>query len=129
VAALLPVLAGGGCGGGPGTPPDISGAPKQAADTVDALGRAIARRHFREVCDKLLTSQARELAGGTDCAPLLRRAAAGLRSPRIRITGIDLTGKTARIKVITTAVGQPPIADTLELVRVGRRYRVSALVR
>jgi hypothetical protein len=117
------------CGGGDGKAPAIEGAPRQAATAVQALERAVSRRDFRAVCADLLTREARRLAGGSDCAALMARSAEGLRRPRIKIRKIEINGDKARVEVLTSAAGERPVRDVLELVRGGGRYRIASLTR
>jgi hypothetical protein len=115
-----------GCGGS-SAPKPISGAPARVAVAVQALERATARGDFEEVCDELMTARARRLSGGRDCAERLRRAAARLRDPRIRIDRIEVEGEQASVRVTTTARGQGPVTETLELVRERGRFRIASL--
>jgi hypothetical protein len=125
-AAVL--LAPVGCSiGGDDEPKPVSGVPKEIAATVDALERAVDRRDFAAVCDKLFTTGARKRAGGRQCAAELRSAAEGLRGPTIEIRAIDLKGDRASVRVATTAEGQDRVTDTLELRRQGGRWLVEAL--
>jgi hypothetical protein len=124
VASLL--LAG--CSlGGDEEPRPATGATKQVAEAVGSLDQAIRRRDFRTICDRLFTVGARRRAGGRDCPRLLRSTVAGLKRPSIRIVGIELTGAKAKVRVQSRAAGQRSLADTINLVRQGARYRVEAL--
>jgi hypothetical protein len=120
------LAAGAGCGGS-GDPKPITGAPARVAEAVQALERATARRDFKRVCDELLTAGARRLSGGRDCAERLGRVAANLREPRIRIDRIEVEGEQASVRVTTTARGQGPVTETLELVRERGRFRIASL--
>ena len=124
VAPLL--LAGCSLGGDEETRP-ATGATRQIAETVGSLDQAIRRRDFRTVCDRLFTAGARRRAGGRDCPRLLRSTVAGLRRPSIQIVAIELSGEKAKVRVRSRAAGQPPLTDTINLVRQGGGYRVEAL--
>jgi hypothetical protein len=103
------------------------GAAARLAATVDRLERATAERDYAAICDDLLTSAARERAGGPDCARLLRRAAKDIRRPSIEIRGIEVAGERATVRILTSAQGQAPLEDDLELRRQGGSWRVEAL--
>ncbi|HEY7633825.1 MAG TPA: hypothetical protein VH817_24205 [Thermoleophilaceae bacterium] len=57
----------------------------------------------------------------------MRHGAAHLRGERIRIRGIVVQNGGASVDVTTTAEGQAPVGDTLQLVFEDGRYRVSRL--
>jgi hypothetical protein len=88
-----------------------------AAAVIDALELATAERDFDRVCGRLFTEALRRRTGGEDCPALLRRTTAGLRDPRIEVESIDLGGHAATVRVMTTAEGQAPVAETIQLVR------------
>jgi hypothetical protein len=105
----------------------LRGASKEVAATVQALDRAVRKRDWRAVCDRLFTSAARERAGGKDCARLASSSAGALRGPRIELVGIEVSRGGAQARVRTQARGQAPLIDTLTLRRVGGRYRIESL--
>jgi hypothetical protein len=105
----------------------VRGAPREIVVAVSHLERAVARRDWRTVCDRLFTSSARRRAGGSDCPRRLATYAQGLRRPRIRLLSIFISGPRARVRVSSRAAGQPPIRDQIELLRVGRAWRIDAL--
>lgn len=59
----------------------------------------------------------------------MARSAEGVRRPRIEIRKIEINGEKARVDVLTSAAGERPVADVLELVRSGDRYRIASLAR
>jgi hypothetical protein len=124
----MAVLALSGCslGGGEEAKP-ARGAPSAVAATMQALDQAIRARDFRGVCNEIFSAAARRRAGGADCERLLRSAAANVRRPRIHILAIRIERGRATVRVRTTAAGQRPLVDEVELVREGGGYRVSAL--
>jgi hypothetical protein len=94
---------------------------------VERLERAIARGDWTVVCRDLFTAAARRRAGGEACPRLLRADAEGLRRPRIRVLGIDVEGRRASVQVRTSARGQQPLTDVIDLRRQDGTYRVEAL--
>ena len=113
--------------GGDEEPKAARGAPREVAAVVTELDRATRARDFAAVCNELFTPSARERAGGDDCARLLRSSARDVRRPKIEIAGIVVRGDRATVKVRSSAQGQPPLGDELELVRQGGRYRIESL--
>ena len=128
VAAALIGLASGGCGASE-PPPPITGAPKEVSDTVRALERATDAKDFNTMCFDLFSDQVRAQAGGVRCPALLRRTAKDVEAPRIRVRTIRLQGDAASVRVETRTRDQPPVPDTIELVRQRGRYRISSLGR
>ena len=124
---VLTAVALGSCGGEDEEPKPISGPAKQVAATITSLERATAKRDFDTVCDELLAAAVRRQAGGGACAGQLRRTAAGVREPRIRIRKIDIEGDKATVAVTTRARGQAPAEDTVVLVRDDGQWRISQL--
>ena len=126
--ATIVMLAPSGCSlGADDEPKPASGAPAQIADTVDRLERAVAQQDFATICDQLFTAEARERAGGEECARQLRSAAEGVERPRIEVERIDVREDRATVRVRTEAEGQALVSDELQLRRQGGRWLVEAL--
>ena len=98
-------------------------------DAVAALQHDLLTRNWAHICAEVFSSQARLQAGGDDCPDFVRRGAAGLRGERIRVRSIDVLGRKASANVVTTAEGQAPVAQTIELVFENGRFRIDALAR
>jgi len=129
LSGLLSLVVLSGCAGGDSgsDPPPAEGAPRAVTETIDRLERATIQRDFAAICDELLTSEARERAGGGDCIRLLRSTGAEVRRPEIRVLSIQIDGDRADVRVRTTAAGQAPVEETIQLVREGDGYRIAAL--
>jgi hypothetical protein len=126
--ATIALLASSGCSlGSDEEAKPASGPAAEVAATVARLERAVTTRDFATVCDQLFTAQARKRAGGDECERQLRSAAEGVRRPTIEIEAIDVRGRTAAVKVRTTAVGQASARDELRLRREDGRWLVEAL--
>ncbi len=132
VAALAAlVLAGvlllGGSGDSRDEPRPITGPGKQVADVVSRLELATRRRQFEVVCDQLFTRAARARAGGGNCVRLLHSTARDVRRPRIRLLSVRIAGNRAQARVRTLAEGQTAVEETIDLLREGGSYRITAL--
>lgn len=126
-AALVAVVLAG-CGGGETPKPKpIEGPAKEVAATIQAFERATAQGDFATVCRDLFSAAVRERAGGARCVSMLRRTAADVRGPRIRIRRITVADGKATVDVTTSTRDQAPAADSIELVRVDGRWRISEL--
>jgi hypothetical protein len=128
VACSLALAGLAGCSFGDDDEPEpAAGAVRAVEATVERLESAIARGDWREVCEDLFTPSARRRAGGEACPRLLRADAEGLRRPRIRILEIDVEGRSAEVRVRSTARGQGPLTDVIRLRREGGAFRVASL--
>jgi hypothetical protein len=103
------------------------GPAERVADTVSALQQDLVTRNWADICAQVYSSKARAQAGGDSCPAYVRRGAAGLRSPHIRVRKVDVGRGRASAHVITTAAGQAEVPETIELVLEGGKYRVAAL--
>ena len=120
--ALACALAVAGCGTGPSD-------EEQVRDTVTELGRATQAKDYQALCDRILApnliDELREV--GLPCEVALQQALGEVREPRLTIGEITVDGDRARAQVRTSAAGQRPSQDVVELVRVGDDWRISAL--
>jgi hypothetical protein len=110
--------------GGDEGPPEVSGTPKEAVETVEAFRKALVARDFATICDQLYTTEAREAAGGDDCQSVLAQETAKLRDPRVEIVGITVTKDQALVVVRASVRGEKPVQDTLRLQREKGRLRI-----
>jgi hypothetical protein len=125
---LLAALALAGCSIGSDQKPRPSGrATNQIAQVVQELERATRKHDYRTICRDLFTAAAKRRSGGADCPRLLRSTAEGVQRPRIELLAVELRKGRAEAKVRSSATGQPPVEDTLELVPERGRYRIEAL--
>ena len=129
VVAIVPLALAGGCFGRGDEKPreDARGATKEVVELISALERATRGSDWRTVCGELFTRGARRRAGGKDCARLLRAAAGDVRGASIDVVKLRLREDYAEVVVRTRARGQPPLRDTVRVVREGGRYRIESL--
>jgi hypothetical protein len=120
-AVALLVLAG--CGEGGPTPEE------QVRTTVTEFGRATAAKDYRTLCDRLLApSLVEEVESiGLPCEVALRQGLGKVREPRLTIGRIQVTDDTASAEVRTSASGEEPSKDTLELVNLDGTWKISSL--
>jgi hypothetical protein len=123
-ALAATVLAGCGCGSGPST-------QEQVRATLDELGRATAARDYQALCDDVFAPKLVEKLQqvGLPCEIAMQRSFEDVQNPRLTIGRITVAKdeKSARAEVRSSASGQPPSQDTVELVPVGDGWRVSSL--
>jgi hypothetical protein len=120
-AALAVVL--GGCGEAGKTDEQL------VRDTLDAFGAATAAKDYQRLCDDLLAPALLEslVQIGLPCEIALQRSLEDTEEPKLAIGAIAVTGAKARAEVRTTAKGQPPSRDVVQLVRTDAGWRIASL--
>jgi hypothetical protein len=123
-AAALAAAVLAGCGGGPST-------QEQVRATLDELGRATAAKDYQALCDEVYAPKLVEKLTqvGLPCEIAMQRALEHVENPRLTIGRITIAKdeKSAKAEVRSSASGQAPSQDTLELVPVDDGWRVSSL--
>jgi Prokaryotic lipoprotein-attachment site len=101
------------------------------ARTVSAFGRATAAKDYTRLCDELLAPSlvAKVEQVGLPCRKALRKALGGVRDPHLTIGRVTVNGDRASAEIRTSASGQAPSKDTLELERVNGDWRIASLGR
>jgi hypothetical protein len=121
LAALAVVIAG--CG--ENEPTD----EEQVRTTLTAFSRATAAKDYQALCDKLLApsliSELKKI--GLPCEIALQQGLGDVRQPRLIVGNVTVTGKTAVAEVRTTAEGEAPSKDTVELERTDAGWRIASL--
>jgi len=124
MAAALVGLALAACGGTPAPTPE-----SQVRRTMNELGRATAAKDYSALCTRILAPRLVEqvISIGLPCEVALRKALGDVREPRLQTGRIRVDGARATAEVSTSAAGQEPSKDVVELVKVGEAWRVSSL--
>lgn len=121
LAALAVVIAG--CG--ENEPTD----EEQVRTTLTAFSRATAAKDYQALCDKLLApsliSELKKI--GLPCEIALQQGLGDVRQPRLIVGQVTVNGKTAVADVRTTAEGEAPSKDTVELERTDAGWRIASL--
>lgn len=102
---------------------------QQVVSTLTRFDRATAQRDYRTICDELLTPELLEdiRSVGLPCAVALREALEEVRDPSMSVGQVAITGPRATADVRTSATGQAPSSDVVQLVRVDGGWRIAAL--
>jgi hypothetical protein len=123
VAVLACAAITAGCGSSEPTPED------QVRSVLATFATATERHDYATLCDKVLAP--RLLSGlqqiGLPCEVALRNSLGRVIKPRLSVGRVTVNGRTATAQVKTSAQNEPPSSDTVELVKVGGRWRISAL--
>ena len=125
-AAMLAVaLLAGLAGCGESEPSD----EQQVRTTLTAFSRATAAKDYQALCDRLLApaliADLKQI--GLPCEIALQQGLGDVRQPRLVVGDVTVKGKSAVAEVRTSAEGQAPSKDTVELVRTDAGWRISSL--
>jgi hypothetical protein len=121
LAAGALVLAG--CGNAKPSPEE------QVRTTLMSFSRATAAKDYQKICDRLLApSLIADLKKiGLPCEIALQQGLGDVRQPRLLVGAVTVKGKRATADVRSSAEGQAPSKDTIELVRTDAGWRISSL--
>ena len=104
---------------------------EQVRTTLDEFARAMTAKDYQSLCDKVLAPKLKEKLQqvGLPCEIAMQRAFQDVQNPRLTIGKITVAKdeKSATAEVRTSASGQAPSQDTVELVPVKAGWRVSTL--
>jgi hypothetical protein len=121
VVALAVLL--GACGG-----KDAPSDSEQVRDTVVGFGRATAAHDYKAMCARLapaLLDKLRQV--GVPCEQALEQGLGDVKSPKLSVGKITVDDDTATAQVRTSAEGESPSDDTVQLRRVNGSWRISSL--
>src|SRR5215211_2491380 len=102
---------------------------QQVRTTLTAFSRATAAKDYQALCDRLLApaliADLKQI--GLPCEIALQQGLGDVRQPRLVVGDVTVKGKSAVAEVRTSAEGQAPSKDTVELVRTDAGWRISSL--
>jgi len=123
LAPALALLILAGCGESGPTPEE------HVRSTVAEFGRATAAKDYTALCDHILAPELIEDVEsiGLPCERALRQGLGEVEDPRLTIGKIVIRDDEASAEVRTSAAGEEPSQDTLELVNVDGTWKISSL--
>jgi hypothetical protein len=123
LAPALTLLVLVGCGDAGPTPEE------QVRATVSEFGRATADKDYTAMCDRLLAPKLVEdvTQAGLSCERALKQGLDRVRDPRLTIGQVKISGDGATAEIRTSAAGEEPSKDTLELVNINGTWKISSL--
>jgi hypothetical protein len=123
VAALLLCAVIAGCGDSGPTDEE------QVRTTLTAFSRATAAKDYQALCDRILApSLIADLKKiGLPCEIALQQGLGDVKQPRLLVGDVKVNGKKATAEVRTSAEGQAPSSDTIELERTDKGWRIASL--
>ena len=106
-------------------------AEEQVRQTLDEFGRATAAKDYQALCDRVFSPElVKKLSQvGLPCEIAMQRSFGDVQNPRLTIGKITVAPDESRAiaEVRTSATGQTPSQDRVELVPVKAGWRVSSL--
>ena len=106
-------------------------AEEQVRQTLAEFGRATAAKDYQALCDRVFAPQlVRKLTQiGLPCEVAMQQSFEKVENPRLTIGKITVAAdeKGAKAEVRTSATGQAPSQDTVQLVPIEGSWRVSSL--
>jgi hypothetical protein len=104
---------------------------EQVRTTLTSFSRATAAKDYQTICDRLLAPSliAALKKIGLPCEIALQQGLGDVREPRLLVGAVTVQGKRATADVRSSAEGQPPSKDMIELVRTDAGWRISSLAR
>jgi hypothetical protein len=111
-----------GCGGGPTD-------DEQVRETLAAFARATAGKDYNALCDHILApSLIADLKKiGLPCEIALQNGLGEVENPRLTVGRIRIDGDKASAEVRSSAEGQDPSSDIVELVKGDGKWRIARL--
>jgi hypothetical protein len=100
-------------------------------ETLTGFERATGAGDYAALCERILAPKLIDTLEqiGLPCETALAKGFAGVRDPRVSVGAIKVDGDTATAQVRSSAQGQAPSEDTVDLVRVGDGWRIASLGR
>ena len=106
-------------------------AEQQVRTTLAEFGRATAAKDYQALCDRVFAPQlVRKLTQiGLPCEVAMQQSFEQVENPRLTIGKVTIASdeKGAKAEVRTSATGQAPSQDTVQLVPIEGSWRVSSL--
>ena len=102
---------------------------EQIRSTLAAFQRATADRDYAALCQRILAPKLIDTVKqiGLPCEVALEKGFEDVRNPRLTVGAIKVTEDSATAQVRSSAAGQSPSEDTVDLVRVGDGWRIASL--
>lgn len=102
---------------------------EQVLTTLSRFNTATDERDYELICEELLAPTLLEQmrAVALPCVTALKQGFSEVQDPRLTVGEVRVDGSRATAGVRTSAKGQKPVEDVVELVRVDDGWRIAAL--
>jgi hypothetical protein len=97
--------------------------------TLTEFQRATEARDYAALCERVFAPQLVETVKqiGLPCEMALEKGFEGVEDPRLTVGAIEVREDRATAEVRSSAAGESPSQDTVELVRLGDGWRIASL--
>ena len=101
----------------------------QIRTTLTEFGRATGDGDYRALCERILAPKLVETVEqiGLPCEQALAKGFEDVREPQLSVGEVTVNGGTATAQVRSSAAGQEPSEDTVDLIKVGDAWRIASL--
>ena len=102
---------------------------EQVRTTLSDFSKATAAKDYQRLCDKILApSLIADLKKiGLPCEIALQQGLGDVKQPRLIVGDVKVKGKTATAQVKSSAEGEPPSTDTIELEHTDAGWQIASL--
>ncbi len=102
---------------------------QQIRAALAEFGRATGAHDYQALCDRVLAPKLIETVEqiGLPCEVALKKGFEDVEDPRLTVGKVTVDEDRATAEVRSSAAGEAPSQDTLELVRVGDGWRIASL--
>jgi hypothetical protein len=102
---------------------------QQIRATLSEFERATAERDYRALCDRILAPELIDSVEqvGLTCDVALQKGFEDVEEPRLTVGAIEVREDRATAEVRSSAAGESPSQDSVELVRAGDGWRIASL--
>jgi hypothetical protein len=104
-------------------------AEQQVRAVVARFGVATRAKNYQQICDRLLSKDLVDKieAIGLPCESAVQRGLGGVRNPTLEINEVSISGSRALVSIHTTATGEAPSDDALQVVREDGEWKIASL--
>ena len=102
---------------------------EQIRSALAEFGRATGERDYGALCDRILAPELVETVEqiGLPCEQALAKGFEDVREPQLSVGEVTVNDGTASAQVRSSAAGQEPSEDTVDLIKVGDAWRIASL--
>ena len=102
---------------------------EQIRSALAEFGRATGERDYGALCERILAPRLVETVEqiGLPCEQALAKGFEDVREPQLSVGEVTVDDGTATAQVRSSAAGQEPSEDTVDLVKAGEDWRIASL--
>ena len=102
---------------------------EQIRSALAEFGRATGERDYGALCERILAPRLVETVEqiGLPCEQALAKGFEDVRDPQLSVGEVTVNDGSATAQVRSSAAGQEPSEDTVDLIKVGDAWRIASL--